>query len=298
MNESVVKTVQAFFWGMGAVLAFCLLAVSTRELDRAIPVQEIVMFRALIGLIITGVIILSMRRLELFRTRRPGMQLLRHSSHFIAQCGWLFGIGYLTLADVFALEFTVPVWVALIAAIFLRERLTRNRVIAIMLGLTGVVIIVNPTSGIIEPAALVVLGAAIFYAIAHSANKSLASSETALGIVFYMSLIQFPLGVVLSAPVLVMPNGVEWVWLGIIGVCALSGHYAMTRSMQLADVSFVMTVDFLRLPIIAVIGVLFYLEPLQLSLLVGAAIILAGNMINVRDQLDRHKLTQSDKSAS
>lgn len=292
MKENVVKTLAAFFWGMGAVFAFCLLAVATRELDKAIPVQEIVLFRALTGLIITSIVIVSLKQTALFKTSRPKMQLLRHCSHFFAQCGWLFGIGYLTLADVFALEFTVPVWVALIAAVFLRERMSFARLASIGLGLAGVVIIVNPTSGVVDPAALVVLGAAMFYAVAHSANKSLSNTETALGIVFYMSLIQLPMGVVLSASVWVMPSGDQWMWLGIIGLCALSGHYCMTRSMQLADVSFVMTVDFLRLPLIAVIGVLLYLEPLKISLLIGAAIILAGNMMNVRDQMARHQVTK------
>ncbi|MBT4162041.1 MAG: DMT family transporter [Gammaproteobacteria bacterium] len=272
---------------MGAVLAFCLLAVATRELNRAIPVQEIVLFRALTGLIITTALILALRQPALFRTRRPGMQLVRHGFHFFGQCGWLFGIGYLTLADVFALEFTVPVWVALIAALFLRERLTAARCVAIVMGVIGVVIIVNPTTGLFDDAAFVVLGAAVFYAIAHTANKSLAHTETALGLIFYMSLIQLPIGIVLSAHAWITPEGFQWIWLISIGICALVGHYCLTRAMQLADVSFVMTVDFLRLPLVAIIGVLLYLEPLKVSLLVGGVVILVSNMINVRDQLDR-----------
>ncbi|SVA63689.1 uncharacterized protein METZ01_LOCUS116543 [marine metagenome] len=288
MRSDTIKMLAAFLWGIGAVLAFCLLAVAARELNRVIPVQEIVMFRALIGLLISCAIICVIRQYGLLKTKRLPMQLLRHGSHFFAQCGWLFGIGYLTLADVFALEFTVPVWVALIAAFALREKLTGKRISAIGLGLLGVVVILNPTKGVINPVALVVLMSAIFYAIAHTANKSLSATETALGIVFYMSLIQLPMGVVLSLPVWVTPDGWQWAWLIMIGSCALTGHFCMTRSMQLADVSFVMTVDFLRLPLIAVIGVLLYLEPFKVSLLIGAAIIMLGNVINVQDQLTRY----------
>jgi len=155
------------------------------------------------------------------------------------------------------------------------------------MGVIGVVIIVNPTTGLFDDAAFVVLGAAVFYAIAHTANKSLAHTETALGLIFYMSLIQLPIGIVLSAHAWITPEGFQWIWLISIGICALVGHYCLTRAMQLADVSFVMTVDFLRLPLVAIIGVLLYLEPLKVSLLVGGVVILVSNMINVRDQLDR-----------
>jgi drug/metabolite transporter (DMT)-like permease len=281
--------VKAFFWTLGSVISFCLLAVATRELDREIPVQEIILFRALTGLIVTSIIILALRQTELFKTKRPGLQLLRHGFHFFGQAGWLFGIGYLTLADVFALEFTVPVWVAIIAAVFLKEHLTLSKVSAIALGLIGVIIIVKPTSGMLEPAALIVGGAAVCYAIAHTSNKALTRTETALGLLFFMSLIQLPMGILLSIPVWTMPTGTHWIWLITIGLCALIGHYTLNRAMQEAEVGYVMTVDFLRLPLIAVVGVLLYMEPFKVTLLLGGAAILLGNLLNLRSELQRLK---------
>jgi drug/metabolite transporter (DMT)-like permease len=274
-------------WMLGSVISFCLLAVATRELNKQIPVQEIIVFRSLLGLIVTTIIITYLRQFDVFKTRRIGLQLVRHGFHFFGQAGWLFGIGYLTLADVFALEFTVPVWVAIIAALFLRERLTPMKIVAIALGLTGVVIIVNPTTGLLEPAALIVLGAAVCYAVAHTSNKSLSGTETALGLLFYMSLIQLPIGLTLSIGSFVMPGGVEWLWLATIGLMALTGHFCLTRAMQVAEVGYVMTIDFLRLPLIALIGVALYLEPLKLSLMIGGLVILAANLVNLKDQLSR-----------
>lgn len=272
---------------LGSLISFCLLAVATRELDKQIPVPEIIVFRSLFGLIVTSIIIASLGKWQLFKTSRLKLQLVRHGFHFFGQAGWLFGIGYLTLADVFALEFTVPVWVAIIAALFLKERLNRMRVASIALGLIGVVIIVNPTSGLLDTTALVVLGAAVCYAIAHSSNKALTHTETALGLLFYMSLIQLPIGLALSVTVWTTPDGTQWLWLGLIGLMALTGHFCLNRAMQLAEVGFVMTVDFLRLPLIAAIGVVHYLEPLKLSLLMGGIVILAGNWLNIKDQLNR-----------
>ena len=135
--------------------------------------------------------------------------------------------------------------------------------------------------------ALVVGGAAICYAVAHTSNKALTQTETALGLLFYMSLIQFPMGVVLSLPYWVMPSGIAWLWLVTIGLCALAGHYTLNRAMQVAEVGFVMTVDFLRLPLIALVGVLLYLEPFKASLIIGGCLILAGNLLNLRSQMAR-----------
>ena len=272
----------------GSLASFCLLAVATRELDKQIPVQEIILFRSLLGLIVTTAIIFYLKQTGLFRTERLKLQISRNVFHFCGQYGWLFGIGYLTLADVFALEFTVPVWVAVIAALFLAERLTLMRLASIGLGVIGVVVIVNPTTGLFDPVAFVVLGAAVCYAIAHTTNKSLTGTEAPLTLLFYMSLVQLPIGVVLSIGGWVTPQGAEWPWLATIGAMALTGHYCLNRAMQLAKVGFVMTIDFLRLPMIAVLGMLLYMEPLKLTLLLGGLIILAGNLINLRDQLGRY----------
>jgi drug/metabolite transporter (DMT)-like permease len=280
---------KSFAWMTGSLISFCVLAIATRELDKQIPVQEIIVFRSGFGLIVITALIFYLKQTELFRTERPKLQITRNTFHFFGQYGWLFGIGYLSLADVFALEFTVPVWVAIIAALFLQERLTKPRILSIGLGLAGVVIIVNPTAGILDSASLVVLGAAVCYAVAHTTNKSLTGTENPLTLLFYMSLVQLPIGVALSVTTWKAPSGVEWMWLASIGAMALTGHYCLNRAMHLAEVGFVMTIDFLRLPMIAVVGLALYMEPLKLTLLVGGLVILAGNIINLRDQLQRYK---------
>ncbi len=273
---------------LGTIVSFCLMAVVVRELNREVPVQQIIVFRNLIGLLVTTVLITSLGRFHLFQTRRIGTQILRNGFHFFGQFGWLFGIGYLSLADVFAIEFTVPVWVAIIAAVFLKERLTKLRIISVLMGVTGVIVIVNPTMGLIDPAAWLMLGSALCYAVAHTANKSLTNTDTALGMLFYMSLIQFPIGLALSYPVWVWPEGMQWMYISVVGLTALTGHFCMNRAMQLAEVGYVMTIDFLRLPVIALLGVLLYNEAINLALIVGGVIILAANLVNWRDQSRRY----------
>ncbi len=269
-------------WMSGTIFSFCLMAVAARELSGSVSVFEILFFRSFSGLIMMLAILSSTGNLALLRTQRPGTHLNRNIFHFAGQYGWVFGIGVLPLAEVFALEFTVPIWTAIIAAAFLGERFTLGKTAAISLGMLGVIIIVKPGSDILESDALIVLAAAVCYAVAHTTTKSLTRTEAPLTVVFYMSLLQMPIGLCLSIPNWVTPGGIEWLWLLSIGITALTGHYCMTKAIASAEVGIVMTLDFLRLPAIAVVGMLLYAEQFDYALLIGGLLMLIGNLINFR----------------
>ncbi|AIW14405.1 membrane protein [Vibrio tubiashii ATCC 19109] len=265
----------------GTIVSFCLMAIGARELSQQLDTFQILFFRTVIALIIVSVVIIGVKRRSLLRTERFKLHLGRNLFHFAGQYGWFLGIGLLPLAEVFALEFTVPLWTLLIAYLFLGERLTRNKLCAALLGFCGVLVIVKPGFDIISPASFIVLIAAFCYAVAHASTKSLASSEHPLTILFFMCAIQLPIGFSFSIVNWHTPQGIEWLWLLVIGFTSLSAHYCMTKAMQCAEVSFVVTMDFLRLPMIALVGVLLYSEPFEISLFLGAALMLLGNLIGI-----------------
>ncbi len=266
---------------MGTLASFCLMAIGARELNGQLDTFQVLFFRSAIGLLIISMVIIPLRRPTLFSTNRIKLHTFRNVFHFAGQYGWFVGIGLLPLAEVFAIEFTVPVWTALIACTFLGERLTARKVLSILLGLTGVMVIVKPGIEIVSIASITVLIAAICYAVSHVSTKGLSSTEHPLTILFYMCLIQLPIGLVLSLGNWQLPIGIEWWWVAVLGVTALSAHYCMTKAMQSAEVTMVVTMDFLRLPIIALVGVLVYSESLELSLFIGAALMLLGNLVNM-----------------
>lgn len=272
---------RAFLWMTGALVSFCLMAIGGRELAGGINTFQILLTRSAIGLLVVSALIWRTGRPELFRTQRLKLQLGRNLFHFFGQYGWFLGLGLLPLAQVFALEFTTPLWTLLIAALFLKEKLTARKAGAIALGSIGVVLILNPGGDIVNPAALYVLGAAVCYALSYVATKALSTTDDALTILFYMCLVQLPLGLVLSASHFVLPTALQWVWLTLIGLSALSAHFCLTRAMKTAEVSVVVTLDFLRLPLIGVVGMLLYGEGFKPMLLVGAALMLVGNLVNV-----------------
>lgn len=272
---------KAFLWMTGSLASFCLMAIAGRELAGAISTLQILFCRGLIGLLVVSLVILQRRRYALFQTGRIRLHLGRNLFHFVGQYGWFVGIGLLPLAQVFALEFTTPLWTLLIACLFLKESLTPRKVAAILLGSLGVFLMLNLGSAKLSAASLYVVAAAIFYSLAYVATKSLSATEDPLTILFYMCLLQLPVGVLLGIDSFVQPNAAQWGWLTLIGLTALSGHYCITHAMQTTDASVVVTLDFLRLPLIALVGVLVYHETFNPMLVVGAGLMLIGNLLNL-----------------
>jgi drug/metabolite transporter (DMT)-like permease len=272
----------AVAWMIGALFSFSFMAICARELSGEIATHQTLFFRSLIGLISLSIIILFSKQCEKIQTNRLALHTLRNIFHFAGQYGWFLGIGLLPLAEVFALEFTVPIWTLIVASLALGEKITTRKVAAIFLGTLAVVVILQPGFAIIDTASFIVLGSAVCYAVSHTATKSLSSSDSAMSILFYMCLIQLPIGLFLSLSSWVWPIGLQWLWLLTIGLTALSAHYCMVKAMLYAEASTVVTLDFLRLPLIALVGVLLYSEQFEFSLLIGGLLMLIGNIISLK----------------
>ncbi|WP_367106424.1 DMT family transporter [uncultured Psychrobacter sp.] len=273
--------IHATLWMIGALTSFCLMAIGARELNSQIGVFQILFFRSIVGLLVLSPIILLLKKEHFSFPTRIKLHLVRNLFHFAGQYGWFLGIGLLPLATVFAIEFTVPFWTIIISYLFLKEPITVKKVIAVLLGILGIIVIVQPRLGVASYGSLIVLGAAICYACAHVSTKSLSNTDSPITIIFMMCLIQAPLGLLLFTQGWTTPVGIQWLWLIIIGVTALSAHYCMTKAMQYAEVTFVVTMDLFRLPLISIVGVLLYSERFSVALLVGILLIVAGNAINI-----------------
>ena len=275
--ESVppVPLLKAAGWMGLALLSFALLAVSARQLIDTMGAFQILFLRSGIGLAMILAYALP-RRPGFARTTRLRLHLLRNLFHYGGQVCWITALGLLPLAVVFAMEFTTPIWAAMLAAVFLGERLNRGRVVAIAVGFAGILVILRPGYVPIAPEILVPLAAAVGFAVNVTATKGLTRSDPPVTILFYMLLIQLLLGAV--------PAGLTWQpvsagdlpWLVAAAVTGLSAHYGLTRALQQADATLVMPLDFLRLPLIAVVGLLFYGEALDPAVLAGAAMIFSG----------------------
>jgi drug/metabolite transporter (DMT)-like permease len=263
------------FWMLGAVLSFAMMAVAVRELLRHMGIPEILALRTLVTLLLVSTIMLRHGFAPL-RTRRFPIHATRAVVHLAGQFCWMYAIGVLTLATVFAIEFTMPVWVAILAALFLGERLNRGRLVQLALGLVGVAIILRPGLGVFNPASLVMLLGSMFYAGNMFFTKRLSSTDSALAVTFWMSAVQMPITLLAALPGWLAPALADLPWILAIGAGSFAAHYSMTRAMKLADATVVVSIDFIRLPLIAVVGALFYAEPFDPMVIVGAAVIFTG----------------------
>lgn len=271
----------AFVWMFGSLFSFCVMAVAARELSGQINTAETLFFRSVIGVVLISTLILRKRDLSLFRTKRIKLHLTRDLCHFVGQYGWFLGIGLLPLAQVFALEFTTPLWTLIIASIFLKEAPTFRKVAAILLGFAGVYLILDPGREIIDSASLIVIVAAIFFSLTFVCSKALTTTEHPLTVLFYMCLIQAPIGLILGLKTFTAPDLVQCGWLLLVGITSLTGHFCISNAMARAEASIVVTLDFLRLPLITAVGVIGYQEAFKPMLVAGAGLMLVGNLMNL-----------------
>lgn len=284
-NDDAMKKLNtvtvAVVWMLGTLLSFMLMAIAGRELSATLSTFEILFFRSLVGLLVLSVLI-HYKGWSLIRTQQMPTHIVRNLAHYGGQFGWFFGLAYLPLSDVFAIEFTVPLWTALLAVLVLGERITKSRGIAILLGLLGMLIIVRPGFESIQPATYAVLLSALCYSLAYIKTKSLVGKDSPLCILFYMTVIQLPLGLLGVIFEFNVPSIDEWLLIVLVAVTALTAHYCIARAMQLVDASVVVPMDFMRLPLIALVGFLLYSEPLDWAVLFGGCIMFLGNYINIQ----------------
>jgi drug/metabolite transporter (DMT)-like permease len=272
LNQNPLR---AALWMGGAVVSFSFMAVAVRELLRHMGSFEILFVRTLVTMLFV-LAILPRSGVATVRTRLLPLHLTRALLHLGGQYCWIFAIGALTLATVFAIEFTMPVWVALLAMLFLGERMNRGRVVMLVLGLAGIAVILRPDVGGFHPAALVMVLGSMFYAGNMILTKRISATDSPLAVLFWMSLMQLPLTLLAALPQWIAPRLADVPWMLVIGGGSFIAHYSMTRAMKLGDATLVVPIDFLRLPLIAVIGTLFYAEALELATFIGAAVIFAG----------------------
>ena len=284
---SLPPVVQGCLWMSGAVLSFSTMAIAVRQLLTHMGIFEVLFFRTFLALLAVLAYCALLGGFAPLRTARIGIHTVRNVTHFAGQWCWVFAISMLPLATVFAIEFTMPVWVAMLAYFFLGERLTTPRLVMLSLGLLGVMVILKPGVGVVQPAALIMVLGALCYAANMITTKALTKTDSVLAILFWMNLIQSPLAFIPALPQWSAPAPADTPWMFCLAGGSLFAHYCMTRAFKLADATVVVPIDFMRLPLIAVVGAFAYGEPLDPWVFVGAAIIFTGTYYSLSREARR-----------
>ncbi len=277
-------TVKAALWMIGAITSFTTMAIAGRAVSLELDTFEIMLFRSLTGIAIVLTAGKLAGTLGQIRAHRLGLHFTRNICHFAGQNLWFFAITVIPLAQVFALEFTTPIWVILLSPLILRERLTAVGLACAAIGFIGILIVARPDPANLSPGLIAAATCAIFFALSALFTRLLTRTETITCILFYLTVMQAVFGLICAGydGDVAVPSLATLPWVILIGCAGLIAHFCLTTALSLAPASVVMPIDFVRLPTIAVIGMLLYNEPLEILVFVGAAFIFVANYINIR----------------
>ena len=292
-RADIHQPVRGALWMIGAMLSFTMMAIAGRELSGKLDTFEIMLYRSLIGVVIVLVVARSANTLHQIDSARLGLHVFRNMSHFIGQNLWFFALTVIPLSQLFAFEFSTPLWVALIAPFVLGERWTFTRVLACLLGFVGILTVARPDAITLGPATIAAALCAVGFAGAVVSTKLLSRTDSVTCILFWLVVLQSIFGLVCAGydGDIKLPGAAELPWVLVVSFCGLIAHFCITTALGLAPATVVAPLDFLRLPLVSLVGFYLYNEELLYSVFLGAGLIFVANIMNIRAEQRRKKTT-------
>lgn len=279
----VPPVLKAGLWMSGAIVSFSSMAVAGRAVASELDTFETMMYRSFIGVAIVLAVAGTLGRLREVSRRDLHVHAIRNLCHFTGQNLWFFSLTFIPLAQVFALEFTSPLWVTVLAPFVLGERLTRTRALAAALGFAGILIVARPGFNEVNVGVFAAAASAIGFAGSILFTKRLTRTQTITSILFWLTVMQAGFGVVTAGwdGDIAWPSAQVWPWLAVIGCAGLLAHLCLTTALSVAPATVVVPFDFIRLPVIAIVGMALFAEPLDPFVFLGAAVIFGANYLNI-----------------
>ena len=279
----MTDTLKAVFWMGGSIVSFTTMAVAGRAVSLDLDTFEIMLYRSVIGALILVIVLSATGRMGQVNTRNFGLHVVRNISHFAGQNCWFYAVATIPLAQVFALEFTSPLWVIVLSPLVLGERLTPSRAVAAGVGFLGILIVTRPSAETLDPGIFAAAGAAVGFAGSAVFTRRLTRTATTPCILFWLTTMQAVFGLICAGidGDIALPAAESWPLVSLIAVAGLVAHFCLTTALGLAPAPVVMPIDFPRLPLVALVGMLVYGEVLDPYVFLGAAIIFGANYFNI-----------------
>ncbi|WP_291732790.1 DMT family transporter [Leisingera sp. F5] len=279
----MTDTAKAALWMIGAIVSFSAMAIAGREAGLTLDTFEIMAYRSLVGVIIVVSLLTVTGSWHQISSARLSVHAVRNLFHFTGQNLWFLAVTLVPLAQVFALEFTSPLWVIILSPFLLGEALSRRRMLAAGIGFAGILIVARPSPETLNLGIMAAASCAIFFALTAILTKRLTRNEKTASILFWLTSMQLAMGLLAAGwdGDMAVPDATTLPWLVLIGIAGLTAHFCLTTALSLAPASVVVPVDFARLPAIAILGMVIYGEALDAWVLSGAAVICIANYLNI-----------------
>lgn len=267
--------VRGAFWMVLASALFTGMPIAVRTLSDHMGPAEIIFFRSVLGLAFMAPYFLWTRKRPL-RTNVLKLHVQRSAINFVGMVLWFYALALIPLGQAVALHFTMPLFIVLLAALFLGERVGVGRWATTAVGFVGVLIVLRP--GVVEVGlpALAVLCSAVFYGGAVTTIKVLTRTESAAVITFYSHLILLVIAAIPTVLWWGAPRVEDTPYLLLLAVCGTLAPFAVTRALRVVDASVVAPLDFLRLPFTAIAGYFLFAEIPDNWTILGAVVIIGA----------------------
>ncbi|MBZ0127486.1 MAG: DMT family transporter [Rhodobacteraceae bacterium] len=281
---STYQPLKAAAYMIAAGIAFTSMAVAGKTLAAELDTFEIMTYRSLIGIVVVLAIALGRGKMAEINRRNLGLHAIRNASHFAGQNLWFYAVTLITLPQLFAFEFSVPLWVAILAPVFLAERLTRTRLITAIVGFGGILIVARPDMIGFTPGIIAAAASAIGFTGSAIATKLLTRTQTTICIMFWLTVMQAVFGIICAGydMDIALPSLAALPWVVLVGLAGLFAHFCITSALQIAPAVVVFPVDFIRLPLAVTVSVFYYDEPFEMAVILGAVIIFSAVYVNIR----------------
>ncbi len=270
---------------VGAALAFSLMTVCVKHLGGRLPVAEVVLIRSLISLVIT---LTMLSRLGVSPWgQQKGLLLVRGMLGTGALLMFFQAISTLPLAAATLLQYTYPTLTTLSAWALLGEPIRKRISLAVLLGLFGVLLVVQPEwagqsmVGLPPLAAMIGLGGALLTALAYVSVRQLSVREHPLVIVFYFPLVSVPATLPFLMNQWVMPTGSDWMWLLGVGLLTQLGQVWLTEGLAALPAARATSINYVQVVFATLWGVLIFAEPVTVTVIIGAICVLGATMISL-----------------
>jgi drug/metabolite transporter (DMT)-like permease len=279
----LTDTARAGLWMLGAVVSFTSMALAGRAVSLSLDTFEIMTWRSLVGVVIVLTIATLTGTIRQVSRERLGLHAVRNLAHFTGQNLWFFAVATIPLAQLFALEFTTPIWALLLAVPILGERLTTRALVTAGIGFLGVLIVARPSPESLSPGLMAAAACAVGFGLTAVLTRRLTRTDSITSILFWLTVMQAVFGLVCAGidGDIAMPGRTELPLLVVIGCAGLAAHFCLTTALALAPAGVIMPIDFLRLPLITVLGMVIYVEPFDPFVLLGGAVIFAATWANI-----------------
>ena len=281
--ERLPGSTRGVLWMAAASAFYAVVYVGVRQLTEGFSLAQVVFFRAALGSVFMLPWV-AHAGLAGLRTRRLKLHLLRGIVSYAGAVGWMYGIAHMPLADANALMFLLPLFTIIFAALLLKETIGVSQWAATAVGFAGALIIIQPGNLELSLPALATLFAAASFSLALVATKSLVGTENPNTIVFYLYTLMIPFSIGPAIAEWINPDWTVAPLFILLGIATVGAQQCTTRSFAAAPANVVVPVNYLQLPLIAVMAYFVFGQSVEPTTWIGAAVIFASTYYVLRHE--------------